>query len=131
MKADRSGTHTEQLRASHNWRSAGRTSQTRCEHCEHLYYPETDARRGSPRCRAMTLDPHARREDMRHVATRLTAVCDDWRTKPEPARMTPRERLLHLRRRLCDPSLSDGDRAALSAEEHQLAAAMGGSDAHV
>ena len=89
MKADRMGTHTEQVRFRMGWKSpterkadaALALSGKRCETCKSQYLKEIPSREGggpnySPYCG----HPHAAGE-FGH-ATRESAVCDRWELKP-------------------------------------------------
>jgi hypothetical protein len=80
MKADPTGTPTEQLRARIGWRSLkDHRDAGRCRNCEHQGW--ADARRPTPRCR------------YHDISTRQLARCDDWEQRAEQPAQTPEQQL--------------------------------------
>lgn len=117
MKADATGTPTEQARARQGWRNAaaahqaGRHLNKRCVACRWVEY--TAARTTRYRC------------DAGAFATTAQAVCDEW--QPKPAEPTPAQReaatRAHLRaveRALADPATDPREIGSLKAQQHQL-----------
>jgi len=113
VKADRSGTPTEQARARCGWRSATETNSShkvllteRCADCASAVW--TDAR--TPRLRCA----------QHGFATTRWSRCDDWAAKPadRTAEQRAADRAAEarsIRKSLADGSLSDSDRCALTA----------------
>jgi hypothetical protein len=97
MKADSSGTLSEQARANRNWRTAERGQDApRCETCEHAFWPDDDAtKRPALRCREMPGPSYLGHTQARaYYSTRPRAVCAHYAARPEP---TPEQRRTNLR----------------------------------
>ena len=131
MKADQSGTPTEQARARRHWRSAAPGADAeRCETCAHLLWPEADpARRPSPRCQDMPAEAYLGSGARAYIATRVRAVCDAYTRRcdppPEQRAAAHRRELAAIRRTLLDPTLLDAERSALRARAADLARQIG------
>ena len=132
MRADPTGTPSEQVRARHGWRPMVArgpaplrpSPNARCETCAHVRWPETTAagpRKPAPRCARMSNGAYMG-DTTGMLATQITAICDDWARQPERPQPTRQERIRALRRQAVDIAYTPRERADAQHELDMLTA---------